>query len=474
MLFPGGFPALRLASGWAPVASSNDEIRILTPSGMLGYGFPIDHFKLGLAQKPHAITIDSGSTDSGPQKLGLGEMTCSREAYMKDLEVLLEAQREAKVPLLISSAGGDGSNLHVDAFRNMIAEISRKKGWRFKLAKIYADIDKDHIARELKAGRVEPLGPVPPLVPRDVAAATVIVAQMGAEPFLKALDETEGVDVIVAGRAYDPAPTAAMAIRAGFDPALAWHMGKIMECGALCAEPVGRNIMGYLRRDHFEVEPLNPAERCTTMSVAAHTLYEKSHPFLLAGPGGTLDLSNCKYEQVTDRRVRVSGSRFDPGKRYTIKLEGARVAGWRSIFIAGARDPIFIGQVDQILDKVIAGTRPYFSELPEESYRIIPHVYGKNGVMGDLEPVKVPAHELCIILEVEAPTQALATAICGKARTSLLHAPYPGRIATAGNIASPFTPLEVPLGQACEFNVYHLMTVDSPTALFPVRYEEIS
>ena len=39
--------------------ASNDEIRILTPSGMLGYGFPIDHFKLGLAQKPHAITIDS-------------------------------------------------------------------------------------------------------------------------------------------------------------------------------------------------------------------------------------------------------------------------------------------------------------------------------------------------------------------------------------------------------------------------------
>ena len=60
--------------------ASNDEIRILTPSGMLGYGFPIEHVKMGLALKPHAITIDSGSTDSGPQKLGLGEMTCSRES----------------------------------------------------------------------------------------------------------------------------------------------------------------------------------------------------------------------------------------------------------------------------------------------------------------------------------------------------------------------------------------------------------
>ena len=454
-------------------SASNDEIRILTPSGMLGYGFPVDHFKMGLALKPHAITIDSGSTDSGPQKLGLGEMTCSREAYVKDIEVLLEAQHATRVPVLISSAGGDGTNLHVDVFRDIIAEIAKKRGWHFKLASIYADIDKGLISRHLKAGKVEPLGPVPPLDQREIDAATVIVAQMGAEPFLKALDESEGVDVVVSGRSYDPSPTAAMAIRAGFDPALAWHMGKIMECGALCAEPVGRNVMGYLRRDHFEIEPLNPAERCTTASVAAHTLYEKTHPFLLAGPGGTLDLSQCKYEQVTDRRVRVSGSKFIPSNPYTVKLEGAKTAGYRSIFIAGARDPIFIAQIDEILAKVTAATRAYFADVPEETYQIIPHVYGKNGVMGDLEPVKIPAHELCIIVEVAAATQAIATAVCNKFRTSLMHSPYPGRIATAGNIASPFTPLEIPLGQACEFNVYHLMKIDDPVALFPIRYEEV-
>ena len=219
--------------------------------------------------------------------------------------MLLEGQHNAKVPLLISSAGGDGTNLHVDVFRDIIAEIAQRRGWRFKLAKIYSDIDKAHVSRELKAGRIEPLGPVPPLEQSEIDAATVIVAQIGAEPFNKALDESEGIDVIVSGRSYDPSPTAAMAIHAGFDPALAWHMGKIMECGALCAEPVGRTVMGWLRHDHFEIEPLNPAERCTTASVAAHTLYEKTHPFLLAGPGGMLDLSNCKYEQVTNRRVRV-------------------------------------------------------------------------------------------------------------------------------------------------------------------------
>ena len=171
--------------------------------------------------------------------------------------------------------------------------------------------------------------------------------------------------------------------------------------------------------------------------------------------------------------MRVSGSRFDSSKPYTVKLEGAKTSGYRSIFIAGARDPIFIGQIDEILARVIAGARAYFSDVPEESYRIIPHLYGKNGVMGDLEPVKTPGHELCIIVEVAATTQKIATAICGRIRTGLMHAPYPGRIATAGNLASPFTPLEIPLGEACEFNVYHLMRVDSPTSLFPIRYEEI-
>src|SRR5260370_32608487 len=116
-------PSAMVGIRWPPMTSaSNDEIRILTPSGMLGYGFPIDHFKLGLAQKPHAITIDSGSTDSGPQKLGLGEMTCSREAYVKDIEVLLAAQHEHRIPLLISSAGRARTNLAVDIFPDLIAD----------------------------------------------------------------------------------------------------------------------------------------------------------------------------------------------------------------------------------------------------------------------------------------------------------------------------------------------------------------
>jgi hypothetical protein len=94
--------------------------------------------------------------------------------------------------------------------------------------------------------------------------------------------------------------------------------------------------------------------------------------------------------------------------------------------------------------------------------------------MGEREPLHDPTpHELCIIGEAAAITQDLATAICGRARTALLHAPYPGKMATAGNLALPFTPLEIPLGEVCAFNVYHLMEVDSPTEPFPIELVEI-
>lgn len=56
-------------------------------------------------------------------------------------------------------------------------------------------------------------------------------------------------------------------------------MGKILECAAIAALPgSGSDCMfGYLREDHFELK-LNPTRKCTTLSIAAHTLYEKEQP----------------------------------------------------------------------------------------------------------------------------------------------------------------------------------------------------
>ena len=149
-----------------------------------------------------------------------------------------------------------------------------------------------------------------------------------------------GFKVIVAGRAYDPAMFAAPAVLAGFDKGLSLHMGKILECACIAATPGSGSdcMMGIVGADYFDVIPMNPKRKCTVTSVAAHTLYEKTNPYVLPGPGGWLELGDCSFEEMGDGRVRVRGSRFAPDEEPAIKLEAAAENGYRTISIAGTRD----------------------------------------------------------------------------------------------------------------------------------------
>lgn len=450
------------------------ELKILTPHGILGYGIPEKDFWRGIDAGADAMIIDAGSTDPGPYLLGLDATIVSREAYIRDLTVMLEATATRKVPAYISSAGGAGTNRQVDALLEIIGEIAQTHGWKFKAAAIYADVDKAVILERLAAGRIEPCGSAPELRAGDVQDSTQIVAQMGAEPFLQVLQEHPDIDIIVSGRSYDPSPFAGLCMLHGIDPGVYWHMGKIVECGANCAEPKGKVILATVRQASFDLEPMNPAERCTIASVAAHSLYEKTRPDLLSGPGGVLDLRQSHYEQLDERTVRVSGSVFIPSETYKVKLEGAAIVGHRTIFIGGIRDPILIEQLDGFLDKVRQDACATYPDVASGAATIHFHVYGKNGVMGDFEPLRnVVPHEVGLVGEVTAPTQAAANAICNSTRISVLHNPYPGQVATAGNFAIPLNPPENPIGPVCKFSVYHLMEVQSPTELFPIRYLEL-
>ena len=86
---------------------------------------------------------------------------------------------------------------------------------------------------------------------------------------------------------------------------------------------------GRAAPDAFVLEALNPDRRFTRASAAAHTLYEKSDPYHLPGPGGVLDLEDCVFTELGDGRVEVRGSRHRPTTPYCVKLEGARKNGCR-------------------------------------------------------------------------------------------------------------------------------------------------
>lgn len=449
-----------------------NEFRILSPTAILGYGFPEESFARGMSCDPHLIAVDAGSVDPGPYYLGSGKSFTNRTGVKRDLRLMLKAGVERKIPVVIGTAGGSGADIHLEWCREIIEELAKEEKLSFKMALIHAEIDRDTVRRAVEAGRTSPLGGLPELDAERIDTATRIVGQMGIEPFVTALEN--GAEVILAGRAYDPAVFAALPVMRGYDPALAIHLGKILECAAIAASPGSGSdsVLGILKENSFVLRPLSDKRRFTTDSVAAHSLYEKSDPYLLPGPGGTLDLKEVRFTDIGDGEVEVSGTRLIPANPYTVKLEGARPVAHRTISIAGSRDPVMIERIASILTAVneqvtdilrrddIAGNAKF-------------HVYGLNAVMAEREFVDCAGgHEIGILIEAVAPTAREADTICSITRSSLLHYGYEGRISTAGNLAFPFSPSDIVCGEVYEFSIYHLMEVDDQ-GIFGIEYCEV-
>jgi hypothetical protein len=450
-----------------------EEVKVMSPNGGLGAGIIKKSFEDGLKEKPDVIALDAGSSDPGPYYLGAGVATEGKNSVKRDLEYLLLAQQQNKIPVITGSATTTGAKKNLEWTIDIAKEVAKEKGLHFKLAKIEADIDKEMLKKALANNKIKTFETGKALTAEEIDKSTRIVAQMGVEPFVNALKLD--ADVIIAGRAYDPAVIASFPVYKGFDKGLAIHMGKILECGCMACEPgSGFDVlMGTIKKDCFELTPVNKQRKCTASSVAAHTLYEKDNPIKLALPGGLLDLTGTKFKEIGNRTVRVTGSKFIE-QPYTVKLEGSSKVGYRSIFIAGVRDPIAIQHIDEIISAVTEEIEEQFSKQNGNSYRIIFHVYGKNGVMGDLEPVKqITSHELGIVGEVVAEDQEMADEICGQLYHHMLHRTYPGRKATAGNLAFLYSPQVISAGPVYEFNIYHLLEVDDPVSLFPISIEDI-
>lgn len=457
-----------------------DELRILSPTGVCGSGFLEESFEKALALNPHFIGCDAGSTDPGPSHLGSGNPAFPRDAVKRDLRLMLLGARRLKVPLLIGSAGTAGGDVHVAWFCDIVKEIAAEEGLSFRLAQIRAEQNKDYLKRRLREGRIKPLNPAPEFDEAVIDRAACIVGMMGAEPYIRAL--AAGAEVIVAGRSSDTAIFAAVPIMNGFPEGIAWHAGKILECGA--AAVVSRrtpdSMFAWLREDHFVVEAPDPRLRCTPQSIASHSLYENADPFRLVECSGTLDLTQSVYEAVSDKAVKVSGSAFIPAPRYTVKLEGAEKIGYQSVLIGSVRDPFIIRRIDswvaRLEDRIDARIKQIYGErLKPGQYVINIRIYGKNGTMGPLEPVKeIRSHELCLVIEATAPTQDMASALAGIVRHQALHLPIPEWSGLITALACPYNPAHLDRGAVYRFNVNHVVEPDDPHEMFPMDFVEIS
>jgi hypothetical protein len=66
-------------------------------------------------------------------------------------------------------------------------------------------------------------------------------------------------------------------------------------------------------------------------TVSGHMLYENSDPFILFEPGGHLDVTRRRHMRLMMMLRARDGSNRVPSGTYTVKLEGARMAGFQTI-----------------------------------------------------------------------------------------------------------------------------------------------
>lgn len=456
-----------------------DEIRVLAATSMLGAGYLKSSLERGLSWDPDFIGCDAGSTDGGPASLGRGVCGYSKEAIKYDLRLALLGARSKRIPLLIGSAGTAGADPNLAWTVEIAKEIAREEGLHFKMAVIHSEQDKGYLKKKLAEGKIKPLKPAPPYDADVIDRSEHIVGMMGAEPFIRALEE--GADVVIAGRSSDTSIYAAIPIQRGLPPGPVWHSAKILECGAACVTQRSRadSMFARIGKGYFVVEPPNPEFICTPVSVAAHTFYETGSPIHLYEPSGMVDTSTADYTPESERSVRVTGSRFVPAEKYTIKLEGVEKAGYRSMTVAFVRDPILIGQIDPWLDRFREKLRQrvgemYGEEFAAKGYLFNVRVGGRNAVLGEREPLKkLTAHELTLILEVTAPTQAVATAIMASAGHMGLHLSIPQWKGLTSNFAIPYSPRQIELGPAYRFNVNHLVEPADPYEMFPMEMVKV-
>ncbi len=442
------------------------SLKIICPNGHLGFA-PLKpaSFKLGVAQRPDYVAADSGSDDIGPVPLGSDTSTSPLAWQTYDLEQMLLAARGLGVPMIIGSSGDTGTNSRVDLYVRIIQELAAKHRLaRFKIGYFYSEVSRERVLRSMRSGSaIRGLDGRPDLSESELDATERIVAMAGAHPFVDLLEK--GADVIIGGRSSDSVVFAAPALHHGFPEAESYYLGKVLECASFCAEPYAakETVLGEITHDDVKVTAMHPDQRCTVASVAGHAMYERSNPYHEYVAGGLLDMTHCRYEQHDERTARVTGMRFVPAEEFRVKLEGSGKVGERFVGIVGIRDPYTIANVD----KVIGWARQQASErFGDSGYELHYSVYGRDGVMGELEPVKTPAHELCIVVQGVAPTREMAEEVAMIGTRQMFYARLPEVKGTAGGVAFPFDEV-LPASAAYRWTLNHTIAVNDPLELFP-------
>jgi len=286
----------------------------------------------------------------------------------------------------------------------------------------------------------------------------------------------DGADIVLAGRTTDTATVAALPLMRGDHAGAVWHGAKIAECGALCStNPISGVIVVDFDDSGFTVQPMAADARCTPHSVSAHMLYENSDPFILYEPGGHLDVTAATYEALDDCRVRVTGSRWVPSDRYTVKLEGARIGGYQTTIMAVLRDAHYVANARAWVDKLHSFVSAEIDKsmgLGAEDYDLEFRLIGIDATLGAIETKRAVPTEVGVLGIITAGDQETASEIGKLINPFVLHYPLTAD-EELPTFAFPYSPAQSERGALYEFALNHVLELASPMDAFDIRVQVI-
>ena len=183
---------------------------------------------------------------------------------------------------------------------------------------------------------------------------------------------------------------------------------------------------------------------------------------------------NSSERRVLNIVPEIASGSAPSGSRTAIiwKLEGAGRVGERYVGMVGIRDSYTIANVDTVIEWARDKAIERFGDPGDNNWQLHYTVYGRDGIMGALEPNRDrPAHELCVLVQGVAPNAATAEELTMIGTRQMFYARLPEVKGSAGAVAFALDEV-LRASPAYRWTLNHTLACTDPLELFPCHITE--